>query len=553
MTGILGDANSGGHFAPGLKWAGFDHVVFQGKADHPVYLWIDDDKVEIRKAEHLWGKNTWETEHIIKEELGDPMVEIASIGPAGENLVRFACVMNDLYRAAGRTGMGAVMGSKNLKAVAVRGSKGVKVADVKGYKTFCKEFLERLLKNPYYSMTSTYGTPDITVPANVYGMLGVRNGRQTGEFEGIDEISHETLKKKYFKQSRACFGCPIHCAHWFEIKEGPYAGETGVGVEYGCVGAWGPLCGNSYAPVFFRANNLCNQYGLDVINCGELVAVAIDWFESGLISEKDTEGISLTWGNHESMIKILHKIAKKEGFGAVLAEGPVRAAKIVGKGAENFISHAKGHQYSIDDARAFRGFELNNALSTRGADHLRGLPPSEWMGLTPAEAEELVGSAKAADPLTYEGKAVAVQFAQRICTLADSLEVCKFCTKWLASEMGFKDMATFFSLATGVAKDEKEMKDAADRIYITERAFLVREGITRKDDTLVGRAKNEPKPNGPYKGVKHDQKKWDKMLDEYYDLAGWDKDGIPTRSKLEELGLKDIAIELEKNTSKAHE
>lgn len=547
MTGIHGDANGGGHFAAELKWAGYDHIIFQGKADKPVYLWINDEHVELRDAAHLWGKTTWETDKIIKEEIGDPGVQIACIGPGGENLVRFACVVSNLGRAAGRTGMGAVMGSKNLKAIAVRGSKPVKVANAQAYREVTQRILQRELKNPYYPVLSTYGTPDITLPANEYGMLGVRNGRQTGGFEGIEEVRHETLKEKYWTRSRACFGCPIHCAHWFKIKEGAYAGERGEGLEYGTVGAFGPLCGNSYAPSLFKCHNLCNQYGLDTINCGEMIAIGMDWYDLGLITKEDTGGIALKFGNHEAIVEMVHQIAKKEGFGAVLAEGPVRAAKIVGKGAERCISHAKGWQYSIDDARAFRGFELNNATSTRGADHLRGLPFTDWAGLSPKECKERFGTEKVGVPSSYEGKAKAVHYYRQICTLADALEICKFYTEWVGHEVNVKDMAELFSAATGIEKDEEGMKEAADRIYTVERAFLIREGITRKDDAIAGRQRNEPKPTGPYKGVAHDEKKWNKMLDEYYDLVGWDKEsGAPTRAKLEALGLKDIADELER-------
>jgi len=546
ITNILGDGNAGGHFAPELKYAGYDHIVFTGKADKPVYLWIDDDRVELRDAGHLWGKTTDVTDRMIKEEIGDPNIHIAYIGPGGENLVRFACVMANLHCAAGRTGMGAVMGSKNLKAVAVRGTKGIKVAQPEIFRRLALDSQRRMMQNKLYYSNSVYGTTAITAGGNKFGMLAVRNARQTGEFSRIDEISHETLKEKYGITMKACFGCIHHCHTWFEVKEGPYAGERSVGMEYGAIAPWGPLCDNSYAPSLIKLNNLCNQYGLDVSNCGEMVAAAMDWYDLGLITKQDTEGIELEWGNYEAEIEMCHKIAKREGFGDVLAEGPLAAAKKVGKGAERCLSTSKGMLYTMDDSRYSKAFQLGKAVSTRGSDHLRGVglfhrPPS----MTQDEMARKIGpEARVSD--SYQDKAMAVYYSQGIATIADALEICKGHTEWAGQEINLKDTADFVSAATGMKVDEADMREIADRIWTVERAFGVREGITRKDDILVGRERNEPEPSGPYKGQAHDQEKWDKMLDEYYDLVGWDKKtGAPTRAKLEELGLKDIADELE--------
>jgi len=563
ITYIHGDANAGGHFSPELKYAGYDHIVFTGKADKPVYLWIDDDNVELRDARHLWGKTTDVTDRMLKEELGYPgkatgeavkeemgdpkfhPIHIAYIGPGGENLVRFACVMTDLYGACGRTGMGAVMGAKNLKAVAVRGTKGVKLAQPEVFRTLALNSIQRLMQNRMYALNTAYGTLAITDWASKRGMLTIRGGQHVGKFSGIDEISAETLKQKYSVRARACSGCIQHCRHWYEIEEGPYAGEKGMKLEYGAVAAWGPLCDNSYAPSIYKLNNLCNQYGIDVINAGEMVAAAMEWYERGLITKEDTEGIELEWGNYEAEVEMCHKIALREGFGDVLAEGPLGARK-VGKGAEECLTTAKGMLYTVDDSRYSTAFTLAKAVSTRGADHLRG------MGLTGRPTRMSHDDVTrefgpgVRDFSSYDDKAKSVYYSQGIATIADALELCKYSTEWHAQEMDLQAMAELFSAATGMKVDGKDMREIADRIWSVERAFSVREGITRKDDTIVGRQWNEPSPSGQYKGFKFDQKGWDKMLDEYYELVGWGKEtGAPTRAKLEELGLKGIADELE--------
>jgi len=547
VTNIHGDANAGGFFGPELKFAGYDHIIFQGKADKPVYLWIENEHVVIRDAQHLWGKTTHETERMIKEELGDPRLQIACIGPGGENQVRFACIMANMYRAMGRTGMGAVMGSKNLKAVAVRGTKGIKVAHPETLMALASDLWQRTVKNPQYHSLSTYGSLQLTTLINEIGALSVRNARQTGEFDRVNEIDDITIAKNYIIRRRACFGCPIHCSGWYEVKEGPYTGEKGWGMEYGCVAAWGPQQDNSYIPSLIRANNLCDEYGLDVINCGEMVALAMDWYNLGLISKQDTEGIELKWGNYEAALEMGRKIAYREGFGDVLAEGPLRAAAKVGKGAEKCLSTAKGMLYSIDAFHYNRGFALNYATSTRGADHLRGMPKVSSAIFGEQKKFGSSSGGNSPDITSYKGKALPVQHYQRVCTIADAMEVCKYASEWVGLELGLKEMAELFSAITGIEMDESRLTDVADRIWTVERAFLIREGITRKDDAAVGRPRDEAQPSGPYKGIVHDQKGWDEMLDEYYELVGWDKEtGVPTLSRLETLGLKDIAEELKK-------
>ncbi|MFC2045398.1 aldehyde ferredoxin oxidoreductase family protein [Chloroflexota bacterium] len=529
LTKILGDSNAGSHFSPELKFSGYDHIVFTGKAEKPVYLWINDDIVELRDAQHLWGKMTDETQEILKADLGDPTIQIACIGPAGENLVRLAAIVVGTDGACGRCGLGAVMGSKNLKAVVVKGTKGVKVAEPDGFRKYVLDLNQRMMQHRNYHSFSTYGTTALLTARHMIGGLALRNGQHSGGFSGFDEIKAETIHNRYNIKDKACFGCVNHCRNWFEIKDGPYAGLKGKRIELSIQESWGSLNENSYLPSLFKGYILCNQYGIDASECGQLLAAATEWHERGLISTKDLEGTDLRWGNHEAMIEMVHKIANREGIGDLLAEDAVRAAKKIGRGAEKFITHSKRALKTNVDLRVTPTYAFGHAVATRGADHLRGSLPA-YDG-----------------PGQYEGVAQQIFNNTYTCTVADALELCKFNTPYLGMEMILKDMVELFSLATGIKIDEEGIKEIGDRILTLERAFIVREGISRKDDILVGRYMDEPVRGGPWDGLAFDREKWDKMLDEYYDLVGWDKEtGVPTRAKLEELGLQDVTRELEK-------
>jgi len=543
LTNILADSNAGGHFSPELKYAGYDHIVFTGKADKPVYLWIDNDDVELRDARHLWGKTIDETDRMLKEEIGDPRIQMAYIGPAGENLVRVASVLSGLYWACGRTGTGAVMGSKNLKAIAVRGTKGIKIAQPELFRTLTRNLQQRLMGNMRYPTFNIYGTTELFDKEREAVPFTIKNAREADGSDRFDEMFAKPLEEKYAVKNRACFGCVNHCQHFFEIKEGPYAGEKGGGVEYLDQILFGPFCDCTDAATVYKCHNLCNQYGLDTFETGALIALAMDWYDLGLITKEDTGGLELTWGNSEAMVALCQQMAKREEFGDVLAEGSLRAAEKVGKGALECISHSKGALMPFGDyMRANKAYLLGEATSTRGACHLRGAVayrPGLYI-------DESMWKGPPLGPWTdYENQAGGVRYVTTIATMADALEICKFITVRVGQEVGLKDMAELFSAATGVEKDEAEMQEVADRIWLGERAFLVREGITRADDAAVGRLTREPGVADPFKGIKHDQKKWDKMLDEFYDMMGLDKNGIPARARLESLGLKDIADELE--------
>jgi aldehyde:ferredoxin oxidoreductase len=312
LTGIHGDANAGGHFGPALKKAGIDHIVFIGKSDEPVYLWIDDDKVEIKSARHLWGKTIRETEQVIKDELDDRRVRVASIGQAGEHLVRFANIVHE-ERSASRTGVGAVMGSKKLKAIAVRGTGEVSLHDPEGFNRLAKDLHKRMSQSKEYENFTKYGQSAGTFLTDKVGFLAIKNFQQAGGFEGIENFNPQAVIEKYYTGSIGCYNCPVRCSKQFEVKEGPYKGEKGDKTEEGAWTPYGVVIGNNYIPAIFKLNNMGNQYGIDHIEFGQAMATVMEWYEKGIVSSEDLDGIEMTWGNHESVVAMLKKVAYREG------------------------------------------------------------------------------------------------------------------------------------------------------------------------------------------------------------------------------------------------
>ena len=548
LTGIMGNSNAGGYFGPAMKRAGFDHLVIQGKAQEPVYLWINDNNIEIKSARHLWGKNIREAEAQIKEELGDRRVRVAAIGQAGENLVSIANIIHE-ERSASRTGMGAVMGSKNLKAVAIRGTKDVQLFDPDGFNRLAKEFQQRIAKSDKYEHFRKNGGSTGTYATDKAGFLAIRNFQQTGGFEGIENFNPKNVAPQFYISNKPCFKCPIGCGKKFEVKEGPYAGEWGNKIEEGAFTPLGPVCGNDNIASVFKMNNMGNQLGLDLIEFASGMAVVMEWYEKGIVTEKDLDGIQLTWGNHEAMAKMMEKVAFRQGVGDVLAEGIVKASKQFGKEAETYVSHSKGMVMGGVDSRIMKGTSLGFATSTRGACHLTALVPVEFPAfpvMTKEEAEAKFGTAEVMDPSSYK-KASPLIYYQHKSLMCDLFQVCKFLlglgtgTK----DFSFDNLYTLFYLATGVKVNEEEMLTVAERVHNVERAYSCREGLDRKDDRLIGKWADEPVPNGPYKGEMIDSEKWEVMLDEYYRLRGWDENGVPKKEKLKELGLDDVADELE--------
>ena len=525
LTNGVGEAKAHGFFGSELKRAGYDAVIFEGKAEKPVYVWIDDDSVQLMDAKHLWGKSPQETEDIIKEELGDYYIRVASIGLAGEKLVRIACIINDKTRAAGRCGLGAVMGSKNLKAIAVRGTKDVSVANPDEFLEFVKVLHERM-KGPATVKYRTLGTPQNVLVHNSLGALPTRNFTNA-VFEGAEKVSGEYLNERFVTKIVGCSSCAMRCEHIAVVPEGPYKGTT-TRVEYEPLWAFGPHCGVDRLDAVIKAIDLCNYYGMDSISAGNIIGFAMDCYEHGILTKDDTGGLDLKFGNAEAMVKLVEMMGKREGIGDILAEGVKRAAEIIGKGAEKFANHIKGLEMTGYDIRGLKTAALGYAVSFRGADHNRH----------GAYALDIKGTV---DRFKFEkGRSKLVINIENLYTIIDSLIVCKFSRG--VYYKGFEDLAKYYTLVTGIKMTAEELERTGERINNLARLYNIREGFTRKDDHLPPKVMGMPIPDETVsKGSYITQEELDFMLDDYYENRGWTKEGIPTLEKLKELGLEDLA------------
>ena len=543
LTDIWGSAHSAGFWGPELKFAGYDMIIIRGRAEKPVYIWINDDYVEILDAFHLWGLNVPETEDIIRRDHGDNKIRVACIGPAGEKLVRFAAVMNDKCRAAARSGMGTVMGSKNLKAIAVRGSKDIKIADPNRYLKTIKEFQRRMLNNPFTPSRIKYGTNNLIELMQEIGRLPTYNMKQ-GVFEEYHKISGQYIRTHYLIKPRACFACVQRCGRHTAVPEGPYA-YVGGGPEFEGLSALGSRCGVSHTEAVLYANHLCNLYGMDVISCGATISWAMECYERGIITEKDTGGLALKWGDPELLVKLVKMIAFREGFGDLLAEGSWRAARKIGRGAEKYVMHVKKQEIAGQEPRAQKSMGLASATAARGADHLYAFPVLDEVGFN-EEIKRRFGEEylpEMADRLNPKYKGIMVAECENFAAVVESVGVCKYGTM-IPPEFYYEDIALALEITVGLKFTSTELRTIGERIVNLNRAFNAREGITRKDDTLPERFLKEPSPKGPAKGqvVELNQ-----MLDEYYIHREWDlKNGLPTRKKLEDLNLSDVINKLEK-------
>jgi len=513
LTGIWGESQCGGYFAPQLKYAGYDMVVIHGISEKPVYLVIEDEKVELKDASYLWGKDAFETEEIIKKDHGKEF-QVVSIGPAGENLVRFACITHDRGRQFGRCGAGAVMGSKKLKAVAVKGSGTIEIAKPEKLDEFRKELNEKI-RERLKSLTE-YGTPAIMALTNATGTLPTRNW-QEGEFEGFEEINAEAMKRKLVKRNKACYACAVACGKISKVETGPYAQTEVEGPEYETLFALGSLCGNSNLESIAKANEICDRLGLDTISAGNVLAFAMECYEKRIITQKDTDGLALSFGNHEAIIAMLRKIAYKEGFGKILAEGVKRAAGIIGKGSEKFAVHVKGLEPPGYDPRGLKGVALAYAVSCRGACHLRHLAyRPNLTGSHPFTEEKI-------DRLSYKGQAEMVKELEDFYAIVDSMVLCKFVCLPTIGPILWQELAKLYYIITGIKVKKRDLILTAERINNLVRSFNLREGISRKEDALPERFMNEGLKKGASKGEVVRKKEFEKMLNEYYKIRGWDQ------------------------------
>ena len=517
LNGAIACSNSGGHFGPALKHAGYDMIILEGKAKEPVYLWINKGKVEIRSAKHLWGKLVDEADKLMREET-HPEAETMVIGPAGEKLSLIANVMFNGHRAAGRTGVGAVVGSKNLKGIAVRGNLGIKVAEPEKFMEAVYEAREILSKDAFSGGgAAKLGTAMLVNIINGIGGFPTRNA-QDAYFPEAEKISGEALAKNNLVRNEGCDSCPIACGRVTEIREGKYKGERGTGPEYESIWALGAMCGVSDLNAIVMANYLCDRYGLDTISAGVTVACAMELYEKGYMPKEDAP-FPLNFGSGDALVEAIKLMGEQKGkLGKLLAQGSYRLAEHYGH--PELSMSAKKQEIPAYDPRAIKGIGLEYATSNRGACHVRGY----------TVAAEVLGNV---DRLKYEGKAELTKTFQDLTAALDSTGICLFTTFGL----GAKEIAALYSAATGFECDEKEFMKIGERIWNLERLFNLRAGFTRKDDTLPPRLLKEPIKTGPSKG---EIEELDKMLDDYYRVRGWDKDGVPTKEKLEELGLSEL-------------
>ncbi|WGI17613.1 aldehyde ferredoxin oxidoreductase family protein [Methanonatronarchaeum sp. AMET-Sl] len=543
VTGIFGDSNSGGHWGPELHNAGFDHVFIRGRADKPVYLWIDDHDVELRDASELWGLDTWETTEAIQEDLGDPSVRVACIGPAGENLVKFACVISDMHRAAGRTGMGAVMGSKNLKAIAVRGTKGVEIAKPREFMDACNELEEAILNHPNYETVSELGTTILQRIIDDAGVGGYRH-YQDGQWpEWVEECGGQALLENYVVRHKGCYGCPASCSRYYHVKEGPYQ-TRGGGPEYENVAAFGAELGNINLESILKCNTLSNKLGLDTMHTGHAIAVAMHLYQEDMLPERMVDG-ELEWGNPELIVDLVRKTGLRDGFGDKLALGAKKLGEICGNGAQELVVETKGMRGSLADIRSHLPWALNQCTATRGMDHLKGLSVAYPDSEVALEAADMEVSGEPEGVEVFLGKnPFHVVWSQNRHAIVDSTGLCKY-EGIVMNPQRLKNFRDLIEAATNWEPSLKELYRAGERIYNIERAFNNRIGITRENDYPPKRFMKEPIPNGPAEGAKIDQKEYTKTLNKYYKHRGWDKKtGKPTKQKLKQLGLNQVIKDL---------
>jgi aldehyde:ferredoxin oxidoreductase len=538
QTGILGDTNAGGHFASEMKYAGYDQIVLEGRSSKSVYIHVSDGDVEFRDASHLKGRGVYETDEIIKSDLGDRRVQTAIIGPAAENGVRFAGIFANLMRAAARTGMGSVMASKGVKALVVRGTGSVSVAKPRMFEKLVEDIEEQIRGHEQYWGRRRMGTTRILMMANAAGFLPTRHYTE-GTFEHAAEVSGERLAEEFNVKGRGCFACTIPCSRVYVVKNGEHAGLYGEGPEYESQGSFTARMGNRSLETALKANDMCNRLGLDILTTAESISWAMELHEKGLLTSEEADGLDLSWGNEETILALIEKIARREGFGDVLADGTRMSAKKLGRGMD-LTMQVKGLDIIMADPRGLKGFGLGYAVASRGGDHLRSEPFLE-LADDPEIGERMFGVPDATMRLAYRGKGKLISYFEDWNAVIDALEPCKnimqnmeILTFDLASEV--------IEATTGLEMTPAEIRGVGERIINVERAFNVREGIRRKDDTIPRRFREEPLTHGASKGTVFEL---EPMIDEYYGERGWDLEtGIPSAETLRRLSLDRVSADL---------
>ncbi|MBZ5497379.1 MAG: aldehyde ferredoxin oxidoreductase family protein [Acidobacteriia bacterium] len=511
LTGYLGDSGARGFFAPEMRWAGHDQIVFTGASDRWVYLFVDNDRVEIRDAAHLMGMDITETTVQLRRELRDPDLQVAAIGPAGENLVRYAIISCNLARAAGRTGMGAVMGSKKLKAIVVHGDRPVKPADPERFRKACARLQSNLEGHREFEPRRKYGTTRIMDSLAGMGVLPAYHYRST-VFADLEKVNAKALRRDHVVKAKSCYNCSVFCSRYNYTLYG-----EGEGPEYEALAAFTVKCGNSDLELAVGVSNAVNRLGIDCISAGEVIAWLMECRQEGVICDADVDGIDLSWGSREALLRLPEMIAQRQGIGNLLAEGTKRAAAQFGAAARKLTAEVKGLELFSADPRGIKGYALTNAVNSRGGDHYRGEPMIEL-----SDDEDLalrrVGYREAAHRLKDEGKGALVKYAEHLGLLSDSITICKNISCCM-DVVDFDLAADAYSGLLGREIAPRELLEVCSHVSQVEREFNLREGLRPEDDTLPPRFLHHPIPDGPSKGTTIDIQK---LVKDYYKEKGWD-------------------------------
>ena len=529
LTGGFGEADVGGFWGREMKAAGYDAIVITGQSASPVYLWVHDGDAEIRDAAELWGKPTADVQRLLREDLGDPKIRVAQCGVAGENLVRYACIMHDVNRAAGRTGLGAVMGSKRLRAIAVRGTGFPEAADPDGLDQ-ARDYILGLRDR--WAGFREHGTAGGVLSMNEVGRLPTRNFRE-GQFEGAEKITGSTITERLLVARDTCYACPIACKRVVQ-SDGAYTVDPAYGgPEYETIAALGSSCGVDHLEAVAYGNQLCNAYGLDTISTGVTIAWAMECFERGLLTADDTDGLDLSFGNHEAMTQLVEGIARRQGFGDLLAEGTLRAARAIGRGTERYAVHTKGQEYPMHDPRFQFGLGIGYATSPTGADHMHNFHDAPLE--SEARAAQLQALGFLVDPMPRDTlpreKAAIAATIIRFQVLMNCIGLCMF------PPYRPHHVRDILAAVSGWDVTAIELLRVGERALALARVYNAREGFAAADDTHPPRfAEPLPRPDG--QGVGLPAKEMAEAIDLYYELQGWDPvTGAPTPAKLTELGI----------------
>jgi aldehyde:ferredoxin oxidoreductase len=534
-TGAMGVATTGGHFPVEMKRAGYDVLIIEGKAEEPTYLYIKNGEVRFRSAKEIWGLPTTDTQLVIKDELHDQNVRISCIGPAGEKLSKMACIVNE-RRVAGRKGLGAVMGSKNLKAIALRGEEQMQIADKEKYDAARKRMREGMKESPIlYPEFSRYGTSTTLDLTQALGIFPANNWTGTGIFMPADKIGGYAIESRG-QGKTACAGCPVGCSQYRLAQDAPYTGLFTEGPEYETLYSFGGVVGVDNPDAIIAADRISDELGLDTMSAGVTIAFAMELFEKGILTLEDTGGLDLHFGNDQAMITLLNMIGERQGLGDILADGTKAAAERIGKGTEKYAMHIKGLELPAYDVRGAKAHGLSLATAFTGADHNKGYAFQEIFGIPIPYP---------VDRFAIEGKGKLTMWNQDARTaLADSPTMCVFLMDMAVAGFMFQNTADLMEGTTGLTYTPEEVHQVGERVNNVARVFNILAGFTRADDDLPERLKTEPIPEGPSKGQLISQADLDFMLDEYYDARGWTHEGVPTRAKLDELRLGYLADRL---------